>query len=82
MVIKILGKGCAKCKHLEELTHQVLDELGMAVEIVKVTDMDEIMQYDILSTPGLVINESVVSSGRIPRKEEIREWVQTVSLTL
>lgn len=80
MVIKILGKGCAKCKHLEELTHQVLADLGMDVEIVKVTDMDEIMEYDILSTPGLVIDENVVSSGRVPRREEIREWLQTLSM--
>ncbi|NSW51265.1 MAG: TM0996/MTH895 family glutaredoxin-like protein [Anaerolineae bacterium] len=81
MNVKILGKGCPKCKRLEELTREVVDELGIAVEIEKVTDINAIMAYDILSTPGLVVNETLVSYGRIPQKEEIREWLQMVDLS-
>lgn len=73
--IKILGSGCANCKRLEQITRQVVDTLALEVEIVKVTDHLEMMKYPILSTPGLVINEKVVSSGRIPTQTEITDWI-------
>jgi small redox-active disulfide protein 2 len=73
--IKILGSGCANCKRLEQITRQVVDTMALEAEIVKVTDHLEIMKYPILSTPGLVINEKVVSSGRIPTQTEITDWV-------
>ena len=73
--IKILGSGCANCKRLEQITRQVVDTLALEAEIVKVTDHLEIMKYPILSTPSLVINEKVVSSGRIPTQTEITDWV-------
>ncbi len=76
MKIKILGGGCAKCDRLEKLAHEVVSELGVEATFIKVKEMDEIMAYDVMSTPALVIDEEVKSSGRIPRKEEIVEWIQ------
>lgn len=73
--IKILGSGCANCKRLEQVTRQVVDTLAIEAEIEKVTEHLEIMKYPILSTPGLVINEKVVSSGRIPTQTEITDWL-------
>ncbi|HPA34642.1 MAG TPA: thioredoxin family protein [Anaerolineaceae bacterium] len=74
--IKILGSGCANCKRLEALAHQAVETLGLEAEFEKVTDMAEIMTYPILSTPGLVINGKVVSSGRIPGLSEIEAWLK------
>ncbi|HOU45399.1 MAG TPA: thioredoxin family protein [Anaerolineaceae bacterium] len=74
--IKILGKGCANCQRLEALAHQAVETLGLEAEFEKVTDMAEIMTYPILSTPGLVINGKVVSSGRIPGLSEIEAWLK------
>ncbi len=76
MEVKILGTGCPKCKRLEELAREAAAEAGVPVEIIKVTDMDAIMAYPITSTPGLVINEELKSSGRLPRKEEIVAWIK------
>jgi small redox-active disulfide protein 2 len=73
--IKILGSGCANCKRLEQITRMVVGNLGMEAEIEKVTDFTEIMKYPIISTPGLVINEKVVSSGRIPTETQITDWL-------
>ncbi|MEL7590265.1 MAG: thioredoxin family protein [Anaerolineaceae bacterium] len=73
--IKILGSGCANCKRLEQITRTVVQNLGMEAEFEKVTDFNEIMKYPILSTPGLVINEKVVSSGRIPTETQITDWL-------
>ena len=74
--IKILGSGCANCKRLEAMTREVVGTLGLDAEFKKVTDYTEIMQYPILATPGLVLNEQVVSSGRIPSKTEIEAWLK------
>lgn len=76
MEIKILGIGCPKCKRLEELTREALAEAGVEAVITKVTDVHAIMSYQIMSTPGLVINEKVKSAGRLPRKEEIIAWLK------
>ncbi|MBN1178767.1 MAG: TM0996/MTH895 family glutaredoxin-like protein [Anaerolineae bacterium] len=75
MEIKILGTGCPKCKRLEALAHEAAEEAGVEATFTKVQDMDAILAYDIVSTPGLVIDEVVKSSGRLPRKEEIVEWI-------
>ena len=75
MVIKILGKGCPNCQRLEMVARQALEESGVEAVIEKVTDFNAIMAYDLVSTPGLVINEQVVSAGRIPSRESIKAWI-------
>jgi len=76
MEIKILGMGCPKCKRLEEVAREAVAAAGVEAEFTKVTHIGEIMNYEIMSTPGLVINGKVVSSGRIPTKAEIVEWIR------
>ena len=80
LTIKVLGPGCANCKRLAQIVEKVIANLAVAnpsieAEVIKVTDYNEMMQYPILSTPGLVINEQVVSSGRIPAPAEVITWV-------
>jgi len=79
MEIKILGSGCPNCKKVEALAREAAAELGIEARFEKVTNMAEIMQYPILGTPGLVINEQVASSGRIPTKEQIKNWLSAAS---
>lgn len=71
MIIKILGSGCKNCITLGENTKRALEELGLEAEIVKVTDMKEIMAYGVMSTPALVINEKVVSYGKVLKPKDI-----------
>ncbi len=75
--IKVLGPGCANCKRLEQMTRREIERLGLTAEIEKVTDYGQIMAYDILSTPGLVINERVVMNGRLPSPQELTNWLKT-----
>lgn len=75
LTIKILGSGCANCKKLEAVAREAAAAAGIAAEFVKVTDMKDILAYDLLSTPGLVIEEKLVASGRIPTKAEIQQWL-------
>lgn len=77
--IKILGSGCANCKRLAHLTERAAIALRMEVHLEKVTDPVEIMKYPILSTPGLVINEELVSYGRVPGEAEIKNWLVAAS---
>ena len=76
MEIEILGGGCPKCERLERLAREAAGELGIEATFTKVKEMDALMAYDVMSTPALVINGEVKSSGRIPRKEEIAGWVR------
>jgi small redox-active disulfide protein 2 len=75
LTIKVLGSGCANCKRLEQIVHKVVSEIGIEAEVIKVTEYPDIMAYNIMSTPGLVINEKVVSSGRIPAPAEVSTWL-------
>jgi small redox-active disulfide protein 2 len=77
LTIKILGTGCPNCKKLEAVTRQAAGNMGVEADFVKVTDYGKIMEYPILSTPGLVIDEHVVCSGRIPSEAEITTWLAT-----
>ncbi|MDE2584289.1 MAG: TM0996/MTH895 family glutaredoxin-like protein [Betaproteobacteria bacterium] len=77
--VKVLGPGCANCKKLEEVARQAVELAGIEAEILKVTDMADIIAYDVLKTPGLVINEKLVSSGRIPTAGTIVEWLKAVA---
>jgi small redox-active disulfide protein 2 len=73
--VKILGSGCANCRKLEAVAREAAAAGGVKAEFVKVTDMNAIMAYDLLATPGLVIDERLVSSGRIPTQAEIQGWL-------
>jgi small redox-active disulfide protein 2 len=72
MDVKILGTGCVNCKNLEANTREALDDLGLSVEIVKVTDPGEIISWGVMSTPALVIDDDVVVSGRVPPADQIK----------
>jgi small redox-active disulfide protein 2 len=75
VTIKVLGSGCANCKRLEQIANKVIQNLAIDANLVKVTDFQEIMDLGVLNTPGLVVNDQVVSSGRIPSESEITTWV-------
>ena len=75
LTIKVLGSGCANCKRVEQIAHKVVDKMSLEAEIIKVADYKDIMAYNILSTPGLIINEKVVSTGRIPSEAEITTFI-------
>ena len=72
MEIKILGTGCSRCKALEKLTREVVEQNGIEATITKVEDIVEIMKYGIMSTPALVVDEKVEIRGRVPSMEEIK----------
>jgi small redox-active disulfide protein 2 len=76
MDIKILGMGCPKCQEVEKRVINALAELGLAADVEKVTDIKRIMDYKVLGTPGLVIDGKVVSTGKVPRLEEIKAWIR------
>jgi len=75
MKIKILGMGCATCHELEQITRQVVKELAIDATIEEVKDIKKIMEYPILTTPGLVVNDELACSGRIPTKSEVTQLI-------
>lgn len=75
LTIKVLGSGCANCKRVEQIARKVVAELGIEADVIKVTDYNDIMMYNVLSTPGLVVNEKLVSTGRIPTPAEVITWL-------
>jgi small redox-active disulfide protein 2 len=73
MEIKILGPGCPKCKTLEKMTREVVEQNGIEATISKVEDIVAIMNYGVMSTPALVVNEKVVLKGRVPSTDELKK---------
>lgn len=78
MTVKILGTGCPKCQTLEARVQEVASRHGLQCEIQKVTDLSQIMEYGVMMTPSLVVNEEVKSVGTIPPEEHILQWLQGV----
>ena len=77
MKVQVLGTGCPKCKTLAERVERVVGELGLDCEVVKVTDINEIMNFGIMMTPGLAIDGDVKVSGKLPSEEEIRGYLES-----
>ena len=77
MKIKVLGPGCARCHQLEETAKEVVKELGIDAEVEEIKDIKKIVEYPILTTPGLVIDERLVCSGRVPSKAELVTFITT-----
>lgn len=76
MVIKILGAGCPNCEKLAALAKEAAKELGIDATFEKVKDINKIVEMGVYMTPGLVINDQVKSSGKVPSLEEIKGWIQ------
>ncbi|MBI5258094.1 MAG: TM0996/MTH895 family glutaredoxin-like protein [Burkholderiales bacterium] len=76
LTIKILGPGCANCRKLEAVAREAAGTAGVQAEFIKVSDMKDILAYELLSTPGLVVNEKLVASGRIPTVAEVTQWLR------
>jgi small redox-active disulfide protein 2 len=74
LTVKVLGPGCNNCTRLEKEVRKALSNTAIEYEVIKVTDYADIAAYGIMSTPGLVMNEQVVSFGRIPKQDQIRAW--------
>ena len=76
MKIEVLGTGCPKCKQLEANVKKAVDEAGIKAEIVKVTELEKILGYGVMSLPALVVDGSIKASGRVPEVQEIKKWLK------
>jgi small redox-active disulfide protein 2 len=76
MKIEILGTGCPKCKKLNELAEEAINDLGISAEVIKVTDINKIIDYGVMVTPALVIDGNVKVTSKIPSKQEITDWIK------
>ncbi len=76
MEIKVLGTGCAKCKQLEKTVRAAVDELGLDATVEKVTELTDIMEYGLMSTPGLVVDGEVRLAGRLPKLAEVKSILE------
>ena len=73
--IKVLGPGCANCERMEQLARKIVGDLGVEANIEKITHMDQILSYGVASTPGLVVGDELVVSGRVPTEAEMAVWI-------
>ena len=74
-IIEVLGPGCQKCQYTERIVREVVDDAGITAEITHVTDYAEIASRGVMSTPGLVIDGTVVLAGRVPTREQVAAWL-------
>jgi small redox-active disulfide protein 2 len=74
--VKVLGSGCSKCKALEQRLQALKTEHGLDFDLVKITDLNEIISYRIMMTPGLVINDVVKSVGTVPKDSQLLQWLK------
>ena len=79
MIIRILGNGCSKCKALEQRLLALRQDQGLSFELQKVTDLDEIVKYGVMMTPGLVLNGTLRSVGTVPRESQLLSWLKETS---
>ncbi len=77
MVIKVLGTGCSNCKKVKSLAAEVAKELGVEATIKEVTDVKDIMNYGVMQTPGIVIDEKLIGSGGVPTKQQMQQIIQS-----
>jgi len=80
MEIKILGSGCARCESLEKMTRKAVEELKLEASVEKVGDIQEILNYSVMRTPALVINEKVMFSGELPGMTELKSLFLSLSI--
>lgn len=76
--IKILGTGCSKCKTTANLVKEVVNEQNIDAEIIKIEDIMEIMEYNVITTPAIIVDEKIVIKGRIPSKKELEELFENI----
>ena len=75
MKITVYGPGCAKCKQTEEIVHRVVAETGIAAEVVKVSDIKEMITAGIMSTPAVAVDGVIKVAGRVPKADEVKQWM-------
>ncbi len=76
MEIKVLGPGCAKCTKTEKMVREVVREQGVDADVEKVTDMMQIASYGVFGTPSVIVDGEVKCSGKVPKKADIKAWIQ------
>lgn len=76
MKVQVYGTGCANCKALEKTAKKAVEELDMNVEIVKIQDMDKILEAGLMSMPGFAVEGEIKSMGRVPSVDEIKKWIK------
>jgi small redox-active disulfide protein 2 len=76
MIIKVLGPGCSNCKKVLQATETAVKDLNVEAELIYVTDLSEIAKTGLMRTPGLIINNKIVSYGKVPSVDEIKEYIQ------
>ena len=74
LVVKIPGSGCPRCRRLEKVVSEVIEHNKIDAQVIKVTDIQEMIRFGLLMTPGLVINEELKSGGFIPKEKQILDW--------